>query len=154
MDCGTCWSRMNKVFIKLWTKCFFNYPICFRAPVFLRVVAKTYYLITEGQVTVFFSEVTLFLTNPQKSNRRKFRRCRSWRVTLWSFTLLHLPPFQRHLELSSKIRSSLLYFSTAITFERFKTFCLHFSHAETETFTRERDLIPIGTLLNFTIKKK
>jgi len=47
----------------------------------------------------------------------------------------HLPPpIQRHLELSSKIRSSLLYFSAAITFERFKTFCLHSSHAETENF--------------------
>lgn len=61
--------------------------------------------------------------------------------------------FQRHLKLSSKIRSSLLYFSTAITFERFKTFCLHFSRAETETFTRERDLIPIGILSNRSLKE-
>jgi len=113
-----------------------------------------HYLITGGQVTVYYLLLRgLFLTNPQKSNRRKFCRCRSWRVTPWSFTLLHLPTF-RDTWNSSKIRSSLLYFSAAITFERFKTFCLHSSPAETETFTRERNLIPIDILSNRTVKEK
>lgn len=60
--------------------------------------------------------------------------------------------FQRHLKLSSKIRCCTS--PRAITLERFKTFCLRSSRAraETETFTRERDLIPIGIPSNRTIK--
>lgn len=130
------------------TECFFNYPICLRAPVFLRITAKTRYLITEGQVSsiIFFFEVTLFLTNPQKTAGNSAGVVRDALL----FDRLHFstfPRFQGHLELSSKIRSSL-YFFAAITFERFKTFCLHCLHVETKTFTRERDLIPIGILSN------
>lgn len=145
---------MNKVFIKLWTECFFNYPICLRISQNYGKNTLSYYRRPGKPSIIFFFEATFFLTNPQKSNRRKFRRCRSWRVL---FDRLHFSTFlqfQGHLELSSKIRSSLLYFSAAITFERFKTFYLHSLHAETETFTRERDLIPIGTIESYSMSKK
>lgn len=150
MDCGICWSRMNKVFIKLWTKCFFNYPICLRAPVFLRITTKTYYLITwrPGNRPLSSSSKWLcFLlihrrVKPQEIPQVSF-------VTHYCLIVYTSPPSPLfHLELSSKIRSSLLYFAAAITFERFKTFCLRSSRAETETFTRERDLIPIGVPSN------
>jgi len=78
--------------------------------------------------------VTLFLTNPHKSNCR----CRPWHVTFDRLHFSTFPLFHRHLKLSSKIRSSLLYFSTAITFERFKTFCLHSSRGDRNFHTRAR----------------
>lgn len=88
-----------------------------------------------------------FLQDPRKSNRRKFRRCLFRKasphdrlhfstfspsvfssLSLSLFALSHVLRTPEILE--EEPRTVLLYFFAAITFERFKTFCLYFSRGQ------------------------